>query len=59
MSDSLNNNPNLQRVNIYATNGVALLYVGAQASADPATGTHADTATGTHAQSNSEPEATH
>jgi outer membrane autotransporter protein len=27
VSDSLNNNPNLQRVNIYATNGVALLYV--------------------------------
>ena len=27
VSDSLNNNPNLQRVNVYATNGVALLYL--------------------------------
>ena len=27
VSDSLNNNPNLQRIDIYAPNGVALLYV--------------------------------
>ena len=52
VSDSLNNNPNLQRVNIYATNGVALLYV---ANAGP----DAHTATGTRAQSDSEPEAAH
>ena len=52
VSDSLNNNPNLQRVNIYATNGVALLYLAVP-------GPDADPTTGTHAQSDSEPEATH
>jgi hypothetical protein len=29
VSDSLNNNPNLQRIDVYAQNGVALLYVAA------------------------------
>ena len=59
VSDSLNNNPNLQRVNVYATNGVALLYLAVPGPTRPATGTHTHTATGTQTQSNSEPEATH
>ena len=60
VSDSLNNNPNLQRIDIYAPNGVALLYVAVPGpTPTPTAGTHAHTATGTRAQSDSEPEATH
>jgi autotransporter-associated beta strand protein len=61
INDSLNNNPNLQRIDIYAPNAAALVYVAAAPTAHTATGTHAHastgahthTATGTHTQSNS------
>ena len=53
VSDSLNNNPNLQRVNVYATNGVALLYLAVPGPTPPPgptpTPTHTHTATGTQA----------